>query len=78
MDTPREENGMSVASSLLGIVVAIPLFVVTWFLGYALFARFDHVRGLGNAKLQALFREMLVPGEGSVESTPDGGLPKLI
>lgn len=48
--------------SLLFLLLAVVAFVVIWIVGAFLLALLDQMRGLGNDKLQALFREVFVPG----------------
>ena len=50
--------------SLIGLLLAIIIFVAVWFIGYFLFNAFDSIRGLGNDKLQGIFREIVTPGVG--------------
>ena len=50
--------------SLLGIVLAMVIFITIWLIGGTLFNLFDSMRGLGNDKLQVVFREVVVPGMG--------------
>ena len=54
----------SVVASVAGIVLAGVVFVVVWFAGGFLFNVLDHLRGLGNDRLQAVFRALVVPGVG--------------
>ena len=61
MEEPKEIN---IGSTFIGVVVAIGVFVAVWILGGTLFGLFDNLRGLGDDKFQALFRELLVPGSG--------------
>lgn len=44
------------------IFVSWVVFFAIWFIGGALFNVFDSLRGLGGDKLQAVFRELVVPG----------------
>ncbi len=48
--------------SILGAIVAVAVFVVSWFLGGLAMKFVDDLRGLGDSVLQGLFREFLVPG----------------
>ncbi|MGE4532005.1 MAG: hypothetical protein AB7C98_11930 [Acidithiobacillus sp.] len=44
------------------IVVSWVVFFTIWFIGGVLFNIFDSLRGLSGDKLQAVFRELFVPG----------------
>lgn len=54
----------ALGASLIGVLLAGLVFVVVWFVGGFLFTLFDHLRGLGNDRLQAVFRLLFVPGVG--------------
>lgn len=62
MDEPALDTKVSIPKSILGVALALLVFVVVWVVGAVLFNLLDHVRGLGNDKLQAVFREVVVPG----------------
>ena len=57
-------NQTSIFLSLVGIILAIIIFIVVSTLGYIIFTLFDDVRGLGESKLQAVFREIVCPTVG--------------
>ena len=49
--------------SALAAIVAVGIFVVTWYLGGEVARFLDRLRrGLGNSWVQLIFRELLVPG----------------
>ena len=58
----RLEKQSKIGMSLLGIVVSIVVFTVVWVIGGLVFGMFDSLRGLGDDRLQAVFREIVVPG----------------
>lgn len=60
----KESEEMHIGLTFVGVLVAIIVFVAVWILGGILFGLFDNLRGLGDDKLQALFRELVVPGAG--------------
>jgi hypothetical protein len=60
----EESREIHIGLSIAGVIVAIVVFVVVWILGGILFGLFDNLRGLGEDKLQALFRELVVSGAG--------------
>ena len=62
VDEPAIEVKMNIPKSLLGLVLAVAVFLVIWVVGAFLFTLLDHIRGIGNDKLQAVFREIVVPG----------------
>jgi hypothetical protein len=51
-------------ASMGGVVLAGIVFVVVWFVGGILFGLLDQLRGLGDSRLQEVFRTLLVPGAG--------------
>jgi len=64
MEDYQNTNETSIFMSVTGIVVAIIIFTSVWFIGAILFYLFDSLRGLGNDKLQYVFRELFIPGVG--------------
>lgn len=62
MDNPSRESPSNIGSSLLGIILAVVIFVLVAYVGYIAFTLFDNLRGLGDDKLQSLFREVVCPG----------------
>lgn len=54
----------SIAISLVALIVGVIVFIAVWIIGGILFNLFDSLRGLGGDKLQAVFRELFVPGVG--------------
>jgi hypothetical protein len=62
MRTTDIEQRTQLTKSMLFLLLAVIAFVFIWIVGAFLFALLDQVRGLGNDKLQALFREVIVPG----------------
>jgi len=57
-------NHTSIFLSIIGIILAFVIFIVVSTLGYMVFTIFDNVRGLGEGKLQAVFRELVCPAAG--------------
>lgn len=64
MDENQAVQGLNVAMSVVGLILAIIVFVAVWIVGGILFNLFDNLRGIGSDKLQAIFREIFVPGVG--------------
>lgn len=58
----HSEEKVSILMSLLGIILALVVFAIVSTLGYMVFTLFDNIRGLGEDKLQELFREIFCPG----------------
>jgi len=54
----------SIGVSLFALIVSVIVFVAFWIIGGIVFNLFDSLRGLGGDKLQAIFRELFVPGVG--------------
>ena len=48
-------------STALAVATSVFIFVIAWIVGGILFNMFDNFRGLGDSKLQAVFRELVVP-----------------
>ena len=61
-DKPAAVEDRSVLASVAGMVLVIVVFFVAWFAGGLLFHVIDQIRGLGNDRLQAVFRTLFVPG----------------
>jgi len=57
---PSTRNWQTIAA----VVIAFCLFAMIWILGAALFTLLDNLRGLGDSRLQAAFREIVVPSFG--------------
>lgn len=54
----------SIGISLLALITGVIVFIAVWIIGGIVFNLFDSLRGLGDDKLQAIFRELFVPGVG--------------
>jgi len=64
MEEYKQTTETSIGISLIALVVGIVVFFVVWIIGGIVFNLFDNLRGLGGDKLQAVFRELFVPGVG--------------
>ncbi len=54
----------SIGISLVALIVGVFVFVFVWVVGGIAFNFLDSLRDLGENKLQAIFRELFVPGVG--------------
>lgn len=64
MEEYEPTNETSMGISLVALIVGIIVFIAVWIIGGIVFNLFDSLRGLGGDKLQAIFRELFVPGVG--------------
>ena len=68
MDEYQKQPELHIGLSLLGILVAMAILIAVSVIGGILFNLLDNMRGLGNDKLQAVFRELIVPYVGGYVS----------
>ena len=64
MEDYESSSEAHVGMSVLGLILAVIIFIAVWVVGGIVFNLFDSIRGLGEDKLQAIFRELFVPGVG--------------
>ena len=58
----EDSSDVRVGVTVLAILLATVIFLLLWFGGVVLINLFDPVRRLGDEKLEAIGRELLVPG----------------
>lgn len=58
----NSEHDATIRPSVLGVLLAAFVFVFVWLVGLGLFTLFDNLRGMGNVKIQEVFRELVVSG----------------
>jgi hypothetical protein len=58
------QDKLYLGGSILGIFLALLVWLLFAVVGHALFYLFDLLRGLGGDVLQSIFRELLMPGLG--------------
>ncbi|MFQ5853207.1 MAG: hypothetical protein ACE5JU_21825 [Candidatus Binatia bacterium] len=64
MEEYEQTTEISIGISLVALIVGIIVFIAVWIIGGIMFNLFDSLRGLGGDKLQAISRELFVPGVG--------------
>lgn len=59
-NTPPSSVGMTI----IGVILTILVFIFVSIIGTVAFGIFDNARGLGDSRLQEIFRQLFVPGMG--------------
>jgi len=62
MDSLQGHKELFIGRSILAVLMAILVFAVIWYVGSVIFNLWDFTRGISQDWLQAVFRELLVPG----------------